>query len=76
MVDIAQSTTHGFGPVISNPLICNRDNFGHDRLKMGTKIPYFYADNFRRDQICIMSLIPPLVSHLDGFYQRSTATGP
>ena len=31
--------------------IRHRDNFCHDRLKMGTKIPYFYVDNFSHDQI-------------------------
>ena len=30
-------------------LVCNRDNFGHDRLKMGQDLLYFYADNFARD---------------------------
>ena len=48
MVHLGQSSTHhrpnypnldlGHNP--------NRENLGHDRLKMGTKIPYFYADNF------------------------------
>ena len=32
-------------------LVNIRSNFGHDELKMGNKIPYFYVDNFSHDQI-------------------------
>ena len=27
----------------------DRDNFGHDWLKMDQDLPYFYADNFSRE---------------------------
>ena len=29
---------------------CNRDNSGHDRLKMDQELSYFYTDNLLRDQ--------------------------
>ena len=38
-----------YGPYVTR--ICNRDNFGHDRLKMGTKKTYFIADNFSGEKI-------------------------
>ena len=64
MVNLGQpSTQHGqncpdfkSGSVIqiwSVTWICNRDNLGHNRLKMEQRqdLPYFYADNSSRNQI-------------------------
>ena len=45
-------TQYGSRSVIWSVIrICYRDNFGHDRLKMGIKKPFFTADNFSGEQI-------------------------
>ena len=63
--------------------ICNRNNFGHDRLKMGEKIQYSYTDKFSSDILCCRLRWPTrcwartcLISSTTWSSPRSTITPP
>ena len=47
--DYGPNPDYGSGLHGSGIRIKDRDNFGHDMLKMNQDLPPFYADNFSRD---------------------------